>query len=435
MTDMTDNSALVRPEEWLRRYQLSRTVDSEPARSQPYLGIHSIIVHVRDQDESLKFYVERLGFGLVVDAPMDSENRWVAVVPPDGSVMLALLKPWTGTGETNRIGSHTGVAFETEDIAAKFQEWTGRGVRFTQVPTEMPWGILATFLDCDDNEFALIQGPWLADLLKAHRRSMEEQREAERRIVYEMEIAKQVQARLLPQGRPALNSLEYEGRCVQASQVGGDYYDFIDLGSGHLAIVIGDISGKGIAGALLMANLQANLRSQYALALQDLPRFLKSVNRLLYENTPEAGYATLFFAEYQDSTRKLRFVNCGHLPPLLFRGDGRLERLDSGSTILGMFADWECVSGETELAPGDSLLLFTDGITEAMDEEDREFGEGGLIDVVRGEGHLPVEHLIERIIERVDTFSGREQRDDITLIVARGRLPIGQERYIDARQP
>jgi len=419
---MAESSPGTTPDEWLRRYRFSWDVQGDQPSSQPYLGIHSIIVYVRDQDESLKFYVEKLGFGLVVDAPVDGESRWVAVVPPDGSVLLALLKPWKGSEQSCKIGSHTGVALETEDITAKFQEWSARGVRFSQAPTPLGWGILATFLDIDGNEFALIQGPWLGNLLKAHRSAVEKQKEAESRAVHEMEIAKQVQSRLFPQRRPSLKTLEYEGTCVQARQVGGDYYDFLDLGLGHLAFVIGDISGKGIAGALLMANLQANLRSQYAMALEDLPRFLKSVNRLLYENTPESGYATLFFAEYQDRTRRLRYVSCGHLPPLLLRKEGALERLDSGPTILGMFDDWECVSAETELGPGDTLLLYTDGITEAMNQDGREFGEEGLIEVVRAECHLSVERLLVKILEEVGAFSSHEQEDDMTLVAARGRL-------------
>jgi serine phosphatase RsbU (regulator of sigma subunit)/predicted enzyme related to lactoylglutathione lyase len=416
---MVEKPILFPPDEWLRRYQLSRTAEADQAKSRPYLGIHSVIVHVRDQHESLKFYVEKLGFQLVVDAPMDTENRWVAVVPPDGSVMLALLKPWKGSEEISKIGSHTGVALETEDIASKFEEWSARGVRFNQTPTQLPWGIMATFLDIDGNEFALIQGPWLADLLSAHRRTVEERKEAERRAVYEMEIAKQVQARLFPQRRPSLKTVEYGGTCVQARQVGGDYYDFLDLGLGHMAFVIGDISGKGIAGALLMANLQANLRSQSAMAREDLSGFLASVNRLLYDNSPEAGYATLVFAEYQDRTGRLRYVNCGHLPPLLLRKDGTLERLEDGSTILGMFREWECASAETQLTPGDTLLLFTDGITEATNKDGGEFGEEGLIEVVRAENHLPIERLQSRILEAVTTFSEHEQDDDMTLVVAR----------------
>lgn len=203
---MAESSPLITPDEWLRRYQLSRSAEGDQAKSQPYLGIHSVVVYVRDQDESLKFYTEKLGFQLVVDAPMDAESRWMAVVPPDGAVVLALLKPPKGLKDIPRIGSDTGVVLETEDIAAKFQEWSGRGVRFTQAPTPLPWGILAFFLDLDGNRFALIQGPWLTDLLNAHRRAAEERKEAERRAAYEIEIAKQVQARLFPQRRPSLQT-------------------------------------------------------------------------------------------------------------------------------------------------------------------------------------------------------------------------------------
>src|SRR5206468_11857911 len=169
------------------------------------------------------------------------------------------------------------------------------------------------------------------------------------------------------------------------------------------------------------ANLQATLRSQYAMALEDLPRFLRSVNSLLYENMPEAGYGTLFFAHYQDGMSRLRYVNCGHLPPLLLRGDGTLERLESGSTVLGMFSDWRCTVGEAELGSGDTLLLYTDGVTEATSDDGREFGEAGLVEVVQAEPHLSVEQLLRRILDKVRAFSGHEQEDDIALVVARCR--------------
>ena len=405
-------------DDWVRRYEQSRGVQTDP-KPHPYLSIHNILVYVRDQDESLKFYIEKLGFQLVADVAIDPRGRWVAVVPPDGSAILALIKPSQGSEESSRIGSRTGVTLATEDIAAKFQEWSARGVRFTQAPMPVPWGINATFLDIDGNEFHLIQGPWLIDLLSAQRRAVEERKETERRAAYEMEIAKQVQARLFPRRSPPLETLEYAGACVPARQVGGDYYDFLNLGPGNLAFVIADIAGKGIGGALLMANLQANLRSQHTLALEDLPRFLKSVNSLLHENTPEAGYATLFFGQYQDALRRLRYVNCGHLPPLLLRKNGTLDRLDPGSTVLGMFSDWACTAAEAELESGDTLLLYTDGITEAMSDDGREFGEEGLIEAVRAECDLPVERLLERVLERVRVFSGREQEDDIALVIAR----------------
>ena len=244
--------------------------------------------------------------------------------------------------------------------------------------------------------------------------------EAERRMAQEMEYAKQVQARLFPQKRPSVKTLEYAGRCIQARQVGGDYYDFLELAPGRLALVLADIAGKGISGALLMANLQANLRSQYAVALDDLPRLLKSVNQLFYENSSDSSYATLFFADYDDSTRRLRYMNCGHLPPLLLRADGQLERLSATNTVLGLFPKWECSVAEAQLAAGDLLVLYTDGVTEAANLEEQEFGESHLVETLRAHRNLRVESLLETIVSTVQKFGGHEQADDITLVVARG---------------
>jgi serine phosphatase RsbU (regulator of sigma subunit) len=143
--------------------------------------------------------------------------------------------------------------------------------------------------------------------------------EADRRAAQEMEFGRQVQARLFPQKLPLLRTLDYAGTCIQARKVGGDYYDFLELRPGRVALVMADISGKGVPGALLMANLQANLRTQYAMAVENLEELLVSVNRLFYENTSDSSYATLFFVDYDDATGCLRYVNCGHLPPLLLR--------------------------------------------------------------------------------------------------------------------
>ena len=243
--------------------------------------------------------------------------------------------------------------------------------------------------------------------------------ELDRRAAREMQIARDVQSRLFPQVMPQLTTIEYAGSCLQARQVGGDYYDFVDLGSSHLAFVLADISGKGIAGALLMANLQANLRSRYEVALDDLPRLLKSVNQLFYENTPDDRYATLFLAVYDDETRQLTYANCGQNPPLVFRGDGSVERLSATATVIGLFPEWQCATQTIVLHPNDLLVIYTDGVTEANDAAENEFGEERLKETVRKHSDLSPADLITAIQDAVQKFSAGEQFDDLTLVVVR----------------
>ena len=218
---------------------------------------------------------------------------------------------------------------------------------------------------------------------------------------------------------PQLKSLEYAGVCIPARAVGGDYYDFLSLSPDRLGFVIADVAGKGIAAALLMANLQANLRSQFALALEQPQRMLQKVNRLFCDNTPDGAFATLFFGDYDDSSGFLRYVNCGHLCALLLRSDGSCDRLESTSTILGIFKTWECTVGESSLRRGDLLALYTDGVTESMDHADEEFGEDRLVESLRRHRHHPPHSLITSVVADVRAFSPHEQHDDITLIIAK----------------
>jgi phosphoserine phosphatase RsbU/P len=255
--------------------------------------------------------------------------------------------------------------------------------------------------------------------------------ELDRRAEREMEIAREVQSHLFPQNKPRLATLEYAGDCLQAKQVGGDYYDFWDFGATHLAIVLADISGKGISGALLMANLQANLRSRSTVARQDLlnvtregewlPGLLKSVNQLFYENTPDDRYATLFLAVYDDKSRQLEYANCGHNPPLLFRANGEVERLEPTATVIGLSSSWECTTKTVTLCPNDVLVIYTDGVTEANDAEGNEFGEERLRQVVRANSAANPTELLGAIEKAVQQFSAGEQFDDLTLVVARAR--------------
>jgi catechol 2,3-dioxygenase-like lactoylglutathione lyase family enzyme len=375
----------------------------------PYLRILTVNIFVRDQERSLRFYRDQLGFALVSDSGRRSPSRWIALSPPDGTAIVTLVAPQPGSDESKFIGRADLLVFVSEDVPAKFNEWSARGVRFFHPPQTGPWGgFFTTFEDPDGNSFNLVSHDRVSRAV-----------EAERRAAQELEIAKQVQARLFPQALPPLATLEYAGLCVQARQVGGDYYDFLELGGGRLGIVIGDVAGKGMAAALLMANLQANLRSRCAIAADDPRRFLQSVNQLFFENSIDSVYATLFFGEYDDQTRRLRYANCGHLAGFLLRHNGALERLDSTGTVVGLFKDWDCSIAEHELFPGDTLLLYTDGIIESFDVTAEEFGEQRLIEALRRNCHLPSRPLLDSILAEVREFSPREQYDDITLIAAR----------------
>lgn len=248
-----------------------------------------------------------------------------------------------------------------------------------------------------------------------------ERLEAERHAEHEMEIARQVQHKLFPQATPQMKTLDIAGACTQTRAVGGDYYDFVELGPSHLGLVVADVAGKGISAALLMANLQANLRSQYALALKDLPLLLTRVNHLFYENTESSHYTTMFFGSYDDESRRLTYANCGHCPPLLVRSDGSTLELWSTATVLGLFPDWECETGEVQLAPRDILVLYSDGVTESTNEHEEEFGLGRLREMIAANRSLPLPELLSRLLEEVFRFSSGKQFDDVTVILARAR--------------
>jgi serine phosphatase RsbU (regulator of sigma subunit)/catechol 2,3-dioxygenase-like lactoylglutathione lyase family enzyme len=404
-------------------------------RQNPYLRIDAVNVYVRDQDRSLEFYLNQLGFHVALDIRLQSGYRLVAVAPPDGTTVLRLIAPDPASEDYQLIGRPTPIVFLTEDVVAKFREWSKRGVHFVYTPrlrrvkhvrqpsaSEQPpiWGgVFTRFEDVDGNSFSLVGFDEVSQALEAQRQATADKLESERRAAQELEIARMVQARLFPQTLPPFGTLEYAGVCVQARQVGGDYYDFLNLGQERLGLVVGDIAGKGIAAALLMANLQANLRSQCAIALEHPQRFLESVNQLFFENTIESAYATLFFAEYDNRAHRLRYANCGHLPGLLLRSDNTLDRLNSTCTVLGLFKDWDCSIGESTLNPGDTLVLYTDGVTEAFDLDGEQFGEERLVDSLRRHRDQRPQALLDSMLDDVKRFSPEEQHDDITLMVAR----------------
>lgn len=389
------------------------------AKENPYLRIFKSNVFVRDHDASIDFYVNRLGFCVVADQRFEF-GRWVAIAPPDGSAILALIVPRRGSENYRLIGRATQIAFIAEDINATYDLWRSRGVHFEQPPQPQLWGgVFARFRDIDGNTFELLGSDEMSRLIEAQRRAANQRIESDRRLEQELQIAKQVQAKLFPQTTPALETLEYAGVCIQARHVGGDYYDFLSFGPDRLGLLIGDISGKGIAAALLMANLQANLRSQLAMARDQPEMFLRSVNETFFDNTVDSAYSTIFFAEYCDEAQALRYANCGHLPGLLLRSGGAVEELSPTGTVLGLFRDWDGHTGVCQMQAGDLLALYTDGVTEACNAEGEEFGQDRLIAALQQHAQESAQATVKAVLDAVLEHCPGEQTDDITLIVAR----------------
>jgi phosphoserine phosphatase RsbU/P len=243
----------------------------------------------------------------------------------------------------------------------------------------------------------------------------------------EIEIAREVQERLFPQMLITMPGLDYLGACRPALGVGGDYYDFIALPNGDLGVAIGDVSGKGIAAALLMASLQASLRGQTIQAGADLAVVLTNVNRLIYEATPDNRYATFFYGQYRHESRLFTYVNAGHNAPVILRRQSPgavVIRLETGGPVVGLFRDAQYQQATVPLEPGDIFVGFTDGISEAMNREDEEWGEERLIPAIMECADRPAVEIIPALMRAADRFvDGAPQHDDMTLVVVKFLRP------------
>ncbi len=234
----------------------------------------------------------------------------------------------------------------------------------------------------------------------------------------EIEIAREVQQRLFPQNLPHIVSLDYAGHCRPAQGVGGDYYDFLALSDGQLGLAIADISGKGIPAALLMASLQASVRGQ-SQGPGDVASLMTNVNRLVYEASPANRYATFFYAQFDPRTRRLIWSNGGHNPPILLRG-GDVIRLETGGPVVGLFPRSSYEQDAIALQAGDLLIFYTDGMSEAENPAEDEWGEDALISAARACAEQTPVEMIASIMNAADAFaSGAPQHDDMTLVIAR----------------
>ncbi len=233
----------------------------------------------------------------------------------------------------------------------------------------------------------------------------------------ELNFALEVQQSLLPRQFPTDGGLEFAAVCVPASGISGDYYDVLWLPDGRLAFAIADISGKGISAAILMSNLHAVART-VAEAGSTPADVCSRLNRHLWRVTGGSKFATFFYAEWDRSEHRLRYVNAGHQIPIL-EGSRRGHRLHLGGPPLGMFAGSEYLTGSVDLQPGDLLVLYSDGITEAGSDHSKEFGEARLEQVVATHRQAPLADVQQEVLQAVRSWAGHEPEDDMTLLLAR----------------
>jgi sigma-B regulation protein RsbU (phosphoserine phosphatase) len=269
----------------------------------------------------------------------------------------------------------------------------------------------------------------------------------EERLRHELAIATTVQQRLFPESPPEMDSLELSGVCYPARGVGGDYYDFIVLDEQKVGIAVADVAGKGISAALLMCTVQASLRSQAPTVNGNLTELVSSMNRLLHISTDAASYATFFYAQFDERTRLLTYVNAGHNPPMLVRAwasvmaqgaafasrgaheslradeevrseQAEISLLTKGGPIIGAFSGSVYEQETIQMESGDLLVAYTDGVTEARNVDDQEFGEANLRQLIASSTHVPARELSERIVQYVREWCGEvPPHDDLTLVV------------------
>lgn len=315
-----------------------------------------------------------------------------------------------------------------------------------------------------DHEIPITGRDQLGDLSKSFNQMTGSIRELLRvsaekqRLDQEMKIAAAVQARLFPRSIPKSEKLEIaKGVCIPARAVSGDYFDLLEVAPGVIGVVVADVCGKGVSAALMMANLQANLRGQ-ALAYRDaynykmslaaqsesadkqstlrsvddglrwrpVKRIVERVNQQVAESVIDASFITFFYAEFDEQHSTLRYTNAGHNPPLLVRADekgrGRVEKLDCGGTVLGLFCDVEYEEGELHLESGDALVAFTDGLVEARNPSGEEFGEERLIQTLLKYARLSAANIEDQILRAVEDWTAdAEQEDDLTLVILKVR--------------
>jgi sigma-B regulation protein RsbU (phosphoserine phosphatase) len=266
----------------------------------------------------------------------------------------------------------------------------------------------------EDGDFALSLGRQAMAALESVR--LHEMRVAKQRQDRELQIAREIQRSLFPSGLPELPGFEVAAVSQACHEVGGDHYDHIPLPQDRLALAIADVSGKGTPASILMASVHASLRALAGTAAPEL--LMARLNRFLFESTQENKYVTFFYAELAARQRRLRYVNAGHVPPFLLRADGASERLECGGPVLGLLEDAAYEVGEVTLAPGDMVVMVTDGVSEAASPDDREFGDERVLEALRPRRGASAAQALDALVAAVMAWTGPAGcSDDLTVLV------------------
>lgn len=337
-----------------------------------------------------------------------------------------------GRGVTGRV-AQTGVPFNVPDVAQEERYLAGlKGARSELVvPLKAEGRVIGVFdvqsqkLNVfNERDTELLQV--LADIAgvaisnaRAHKAALRARDEElmRRALEREIKLGRTFQERLLPESDPIVDGYDIAGTNLPGQKLSGDYFDYIELPNGHLGVAVADVSGKGVPAALLAASLQATLRSHVE-NLYSIATIMERANNSFCRTTAPESFATLFYGVL-DPAGELTYVNAGHNPPLIVRASGAVESLDEGGTVLGMFPDVRYTEGRANLQLGDSLVIYTDGLSES--ERDGElFGEGRIVDVVRGVADALARVMASALITEADSFSGTGAApDDMTVVVVK----------------
>ncbi len=258
----------------------------------------------------------------------------------------------------------------------------------------------------------------VASIRVENARLLEERIERER-MERELELATEIQQRFQPSAPPVMSDYEFQGISFSCYEIGGDYYDFITRHDGKMLVALGDVSGKGTAAALLMSSLHASVHAQVA-AKTSLYQMVKSINEYLAENIPTNRFITLFIAELDPQTGIINYINAGHNPPLVGRADGKVEQLESGGFPLGIMPMAEYDVGQVQLAAGEALVIYSDGVSEAVNLKDEEFGMERLTQVVSDNVKSSASGLRDKVESALSAFTRTAPaNDDITLVIVK----------------